>query len=468
MSELNQNSLSENNPEEVNYDASYDESMSERNHTEIIRDSEKTITINGEVKNPIKGYKFKILVRDKPTLEGELSREEMNLIYNLYSNEGANLTQRAASRYFPHFTFRDFKKILRAFNITKDCVPFAPHIKEEHTYEQMEELYYQNKDNNFLKRLEQNRSRKLEQDYNELRKKHRDLQESVINFSSFLNELNIETKITYSTPTLATDNTIIVYLSDMHIGADVSPFSLYENKFDYEVARTRMAKIITKLIEDAYNFNATNIIVCNLGDSLDGMDGQTTRRGHILPQNMNNKEQFNNFIKLIVELFDSLAVSGKFSSMQYIAVEGGNHDGDAGYMANKVLEYLLPSRIPNLTARVFNKFIDSFEVKDHIFLLSHGKDAKDMFKGLPLVLNDRTENQISELIDYNKLNGTIHFIKGDLHQTATTYAKKFRYKSVGSFFGSSEWIHKNFGNTQACLDYDILIGNSIFEGRLLL
>lgn len=137
-------------------------------------------------------------------------------------------------------------------------------------------------------------------------------------------------------------------------------------------------------------------------------------------------------------------------------------------MANKVLEYLLPSRIPNLTARVFNKFIDSFEVKDHIFLLSHGKDAKDMFKGLPLVLNDRTENQISELIDYNKLNGTIHFIKGDLHQTATTYAKKFRYKSVGSFFGSSEWIHKNFGNTQACLDYDILIGNSIFEGRLLL
>lgn len=137
-------------------------------------------------------------------------------------------------------------------------------------------------------------------------------------------------------------------------------------------------------------------------------------------------------------------------------------------MANKVLENILPHRIQNLEARVFDKFIEYFTINDHKFLLCHGKDGKDMFKGLPLVLNDKVENQILEFISYNKIEGNIHFIKGDLHQTATTYANKFRYKSVGSFFGSSEWIHKNFGNTLACVDYDILADDNIYEGRIVL
>jgi len=467
MDELNQD-IPLDDSFEANYDASLDEQMEERSHTEVVRDSGKSVTVNGESRNPIKSYKFRILIRDKQPLEGELSRDEMNLIYNLYSNEGANLTQRATSRYFPHYTFRDFKKILRAFSITKDCVPFAPHIKEEHTYEQMEELYYQNKDNNFLKKLEQNRYRKLEQDFNALRGQHKELKDSVSNFSAFLGDLKIETKIHKVTPTFHNNNTIVLYLSDMHIGADVSSFSIYQNKFNYEASKERIIKILDRVVSDAGLFNVTNIVVCNLGDSLDGMDGQTTRRGHNLPQNMNNKEQFNTFVKLIIELFDGLVASGRFDSYKYISVEGGNHDGDAGYMANKVLENLLPYRIPNLEARVFDKFIEHFTVGNNTFLLCHGKDAKDMFKGLPLVLNDKVENQISEFIDYNKLTGKIHFVKGDLHQSATTYAKKFRYKSVGSFFGSSEWIHKNFGNTYACLDYDIISSNQIFEGRLIL
>ena len=90
-----------------------------------------------------------------------------------------------------------------------------------------------------------------------------------------------------------------------------------------------------------------------------------------------------------------------------------------------------------------------------------------MFKNLPLTINDKTENQINEFIEYNKITGDIYFVKGDLHQTATTYAKKFRYKSVGSFFGSSEWIHKNFGNTPPVVDYDIILDKDVLEGRIL-
>ena len=87
---------------------------------------------------------------------------------------------------------------------------------------------------------------------------------------------------------------------------------------------------------------------------------------------------------------------------------------------------------------------------------------------MPLTINDKTENIINEYIRYKAISGTIHFVKGDLHQTATTYAKNFRYKSVSSFFGSSEWIHKNFGNTKAACDIDVIDGDQILETKLLL
>lgn len=112
--------------------------------------------------------------------------------------------------------------------------------------------------------------------------------------------------------------------------------------------------------------------------------------------------------------------------------------------------------------------MDHFNCKGHSFILCHGKDNTNMFKNMPLTLNDKTENQINEYIDSQDLTGSIHFIKGDLHQSATTYGKKFRYKSVGSFFGSSEWIHKNFGNTPAACDIDIIQNGSILETRIIL
>ena len=51
----------------------------------------------------------------------------------------------------------------------------------------------------------------------------------------------------------------------------------------------------------------TRIIVCNLGDSLDGMNQQTTRGGHLLPQNLNNKDQYKVFFSVMMDLFKNLS-----------------------------------------------------------------------------------------------------------------------------------------------------------------
>ena len=166
--------------------------------------------------------------------------------------------------------------------------------------------------------------------------------------------------------------------------------------------------------------------------------------------------------------FDSLSKSKLFDNISYYCVVGGNHDGDFGYFANKTLEASLYRINPNIHIKIFDKFIDEFVCDNHTFILCHGKDDKDMFKNLPLTLNEKTENKINEYIYYKNLKGNIHFIKGDLHQSATTYGKRFRYKSVGSFFGSSEWIHINFGNTKATCEIDIVDGDNIIETRLML
>ena len=45
---------------------------------------------------------------------------------------------------------------------------------------------------------------------------------------------------------------------------------------------------------------------------------------------------------------------------------------------------------------------------------------------------------------------------------------RFRYKKVSSLYGSSKWIHTNFGNTKAAVDFEIVPKDSgiILEGRL--
>jgi len=453
---------------EVLYDASVDAQMEERSTASAIRDEAHRIETPVGFLGQITGYRFKILIRDKPAFEGILSLGEMASLYKFYSAEGVGMTQREVSNTFPAYTFQEIKRLLRAFNITKASIPLAPHILETKTLEEQTELVHKNIETRLIKNVERTRKRHTEKLLKDTLVKYSDLKEQVADFKEFAGALNINACVEIQTPRVSNKKTLVVYLSDMHIGAAVSRYSLYENPFTYEEAKRRLQLILNKIIDTAASYHITNIVVCNVGDSLDGFNNETTRGGHYLPQNMTNKEQFTNYIQLMVDFFASLSTCGQFTTIQYYVVPGGNHDGDFGFFANKALEGRLYQLNASIKTVVFEKFIESFEVDGHTFILCHGKDEKDMFKNYPLVLNDKIENQIVEYLDYKKITGKIHFVKGDLHQTATTYGKRFRYKSVASFFGSSEWVHKNMGNTSAACDIDIIDGEFILETRIIL
>lgn len=453
----------------VIYDATNDVEMEKRALGEIVRDSSNLIETRAGKIGKITSYKYRITIKNKPPLEGELSLEQMEKLYSLYSSQGADLTQRVVSREFPDITFRDLKRILKAFNITKASIPLAPHILEEKTLEEQEELHYQNSENLFLKKIDQTREKQLKKKYEELLAKHHELKNKVSSFKEFSENFKLNEPVNYVLPTIQGSNkTLVVYLSDMHIGSKVSNYSIYSNDFNEVEAKRRIDLILDRVVYLSKTLSICKIVVCNLGDSLDGYNAQTTRGGHSLPQNLDNKEQFTTYINLMTHFFGVLSISGLFNKIDYYCVPGGNHDGDMGYFTNKALENLLKHVYPDIQVKIFDKFIDTFKIDDHSFIITHGKDEKDMFKNFPLIINDRTENIINEYIRHKSISGTIHFIKGDLHQTATTYAKNFRYKSVSSFFGSSEWIHKNFGNTKAACDMDIIDNDQILETKLLL
>ena len=430
------------------------EADDDRNSVNLIRDED----------GKIKFYEFKVLRKDKAPLTGRLTRDEMNNIHRMYSYYGMSITQREVSRYFPEYSLIDFKRILRVFSITKAVAPFAPHIIEEHTQEELVNMQMREKENDFLRTMEEQsikNDRLLLKKYAlenvELKRK---LEEGI---HIELDGLNLTNLTKYVPKKSCGKQDIIIYLSDMHIGAYVSSLSIYSNPYDKAEVERRLRLITDELFRlNALYGGFNNIYICNLGDSLDGYNGQTTRGGHSLPQNMCNKEQIHTFIECMAEFFDTLNHMN-YNKMKYICVGESNHDGDFGYAANVALEAILTHKGVDCT--IFGEF----NVGDTTFVLCHGKDNKDMFKNLPLTLDVKTENFINEYLDNKQIFGNkVVFVKGDLHQSATTYGRRFTYKSVGSLFGSSEWIHKNFGNTPACTDYSIVDGAKIIDGRIVL
>jgi hypothetical protein len=468
--------LSKEEKEEFEYDAYKDDKYDERSSGESLRENPSDVFVehNTGMKIPrITGYKYRILIRDEQPLVGYFTREEMDMVYRLYSSlDGAGLTLRTVSRHFPGLTFRDFKRILRAFNITKQSIPIAPHVLEELHQDKIIEIIFRNKENNLLKKIELDRGRAVEKLLHETQKELIELRHRKNDLMEVISKLELGdiTPFHIEQKPVNSEKALLVYLSDQHVGAYTVENSIYQNKYDEKEFSDRMNKTVMK-IHDYYKIYGRfdKIIVCNLGDALDGYNGQTTRGGHHLPQNMNNKEQFNTYINVTLKFFETLHDLDMANNIEYYSVGDDNHSGDFGYIANKALEHIFGIKYPDMKIRVFEKFIEHFDYGVHTFILTHGKDKEDKKHGFPLVLDEKTQNYFNEYIDIMKVrNPHVHIVVGDLHQTLTQYGKRFRWRRVLSMYGSSKWIHTNFGHSRAGVEFEIVdkTNESVKEERL--
>ena len=276
----------------------------------------------------IKYYSYQIYRRNKAPLSGRLTREEMNTIHRLYSYYGDALTQRVISRHFVDLSLVDFKRILRAFNITKASAPFAPHMIEECSEEELRDIQLREKENSFLRKVEEDQIKnnekllkKYAQENIELKRQLKASADFTVSFPKDINPLIIK-KLPKS------NKNINLYLADLHLGATVTSGAMYKENIAYgfEEAKRRLSEIFPKL-HSLGHFDTVNVVL--MGDNVDctGIFGKTSRMDHDMPENMDAREQANKYIELILWFIGTLATEENkiCSKINVYSVPCGNH-----------------------------------------------------------------------------------------------------------------------------------------------
>lgn len=429
-------------------------------------DSKAEISYERDSEGRITGYNYEIYRKGKAPLVGRLTRKEMNTIHNLYSVYGDNLQQRIVSREFPELSLIDLKRILRAFNITKASAPFAPHMFEEKTEDELREIQLREKENSFLRKAEEDLIKNNEKLLKKYAQENIDLKKQIEEMAQF--KVNIPETIepVYLEQFEPTGNDLILHLSDLHIGASVTSGVMYgENwNYGYNEAKRRLESILIK-VKELGDFD--NIIINLMGDNIDcsGFTGKTARLDHVMPNNMDAREQGNSFITLMLWFIDSLIKNECCSNVKVYSVPCGNHGGNYEYMVNKALLATINVMFPEIETTLFEEFYGAYEFNDHVFVLCHGKDDAYMKRGLPLNLNEDAKVRLYEWLDYEGITGdNIHFIKGDLHSNNLNSCAKFSYRNVLSLFGASDYSNYNFSRNSYGVSYEMFINGNLVRG----
>jgi hypothetical protein len=429
---------------------------------EVETDDKAVIDVERDEEGRIQFYTFEIFRKDNPTFRGKLDRKEMETIYSLYSTYGQNLTQKIVSRNFPEYTFVEFKRILRAFNIYKASSPFPTHLLEELSEEELYQRTLREKENNITRRLEKDELKEANKLINKLTKENLELSNSSNLFKTLL-EYNPEYK--NSKPIKESNQhtkALIIWLSDLHIGAYNEKFGFYQLP-DYnkdEILR-RMDNIINSFVGQNYD----ELIVVDLGDSVDQFKKETTRGGHLLPNNMTDKEMSHLYLDCMNYFFTRLKQNVSSAREYYYSIGESNHSGDFGWALNLALSYKLQEK--GWKTYVSDYPIDNFMVGDTLWLYLHGKDNQNQSRQFPLTLNPQTELYFNNYIKENNLEANkIFVVKGDLHQYAYTSGKQFDYISVGSMYATSNYIAANWGNTPWSINYTIIENNKVQFGKI--
>lgn len=247
----------------------------------------------------------------------------------------------------------------------------------------------------------------------------------------------------------------LVY-TDTHIAMDVNGKdgdSLYEGKWDREEVLKRLYKMISHVKE----FSTSNtLIIDDLGDFMDGLGANTTRKGHELPQNMNDKEAFDLALEFKIYLVDALI--DNYDTIVCNNITNDNHSGVFSYFVSQAVKNILEAKYPKkVYVNSIKRFIHHYSVGNHTFVISHGKDIGEQKFGFKPKLDAIQAEKIDQYCKEHKLyNGNfIEFSKGDSHQAIydDTTSNDFSYYNYPAFSPPSNWVKTNFKNSKSGFNF---------------
>lgn len=234
--------------------------------------------------------------------------------------------------------------------------------------------------------------------------------------------------------------------TDVHVGMDASrkELAMYATEWSESVLVDRVMEMANYVIQ---NKQSDIIYIDELGDYMDGWDGETTRKGHKLPQNMTNQECFDAGVRIKVMLADLLAKEYKYVIFNNICED--NHSGDFGYVVNSAFKSIIDHKYSNVEVNNMKKFINWYNIGEHCFVLTHGKDSRNLKFGFKPQLDPKSIEKIDQFLKHNDIYKTakhIEFSKGDSHQCLFDMCSSddFHYFNYPAFSPSSEWVQTNF------------------------
>lgn len=242
----------------------------------------------------------------------------------------------------------------------------------------------------------------------------------------------------------------LVY-TDAHCGADVqgSGNPLYDGKWDREEFLHRLEIMISHVKK--YQ-RSKLLVIDDLADFLDGYNGETTRGGHKLPQNMTNQEVFDLGLEFKVRLVEALI--DDYEMIICNNVTNDNHAGSFGYFVVSASKRILETKYPGkVQVRNMLRFIEHYSIGKHTFLLTHGKDSELMFSAFKPKLDPAQIEKIDQYLKEHKLyNGNIiELSKGNDHIALydDSTSNDFQYYNYPAFSPPTSWVKINFKNSMS-------------------
>lgn len=231
--------------------------------------------------------------------------------------------------------------------------------------------------------------------------------------------------------------------SDTHIGMDCTD-SLYDLEWNESILFNRLEIMVKHCV----SHQKSDILYINdLGDLADGYEGSTTRGGHSLKQNMDSQTQFDVAVRFKITLIESLLKY--YKEIKFINICNDNHGGAFAYIINSSVKTYCEKVYKGVEVINQKKFIDSYKVGNYIFILTHGKDSKELKFGMPAKASEKTINYLTSYINEKRLlnpDYAIELSKGDSHQYLfdNSSSDHFSYCNYPAFSNSSNWVQHNF------------------------
>lgn len=429
-----------------------------------VENLDEAITVIRDNSGKIESYAFNIKTPSGVNIRGSFSRDTMQDIYRLYTIHGADLTRREVSKITTNLSEVDFGRVLSAFKIRKASSPFAPHMFEEYSTEELLDMQDTMKQRDFEARLARNEQRDLKKTINNLALENAKLKKDLEDRANISIKVDNSSTLTPIAPSQESSKTsIMLHLADLHIGAKCESDTMYPNPYDYSEIERRLNAIIKKVAD----LGPLDTIVINLlGDMLDGLDNQTARRDHYMPQLFDNKQQMDVFINVMCNFINAIRPLAKH--IKIYSVKCGNHDGLWGYATTTILQKQVQILWPEISFEIAETFLYKYEFAGKTFVITHGKDEKFMKRGLPVTLNDKTKTFLTDWLNDNNVlvngNNPVHVIKADLHTEAINSCYGLTYRNVLSLFGASDYSGFNFRRNSYGASYELFIGDTMTRG----